>query len=182
MVRRFYFAKAFWFRWPLRALVVAVTVFALLSLYPARLNGTANDHERAAFGFAVLGAFVVLATLVSVAIDESYVDDTAVTVRFEAFFGMHIPLTDMAAVRRIDPRPRWRYRWGLSTDWDRRIACSHGGAIVEIEVLRPLEVQLWPRRVAVTRLWLAVAEPDAFIAMLHHAVVFPPTREMRGAA
>ena len=41
------------------------------------------------------------------------------------------------AIAPIDPRPHWRYRFGLSTNFVDRIACSHGGRLVEITLARP---------------------------------------------
>lgn len=168
MEKRFHFADAFWFRVPLKALVLAVAVFAFLSLYPGLLNGTRQDHERALFGLTVLGGFMVSATVFIVAINDSHVgiDDDAIHIHFEAFFVATIPIADIVGVREIDPRPHWRYRFGLSTNFDDRIACSHGGRFVEIVLAGPQLTRLWPRRLPVTRFWIAVREHDEFINQL----------------
>lgn len=168
MEKRYHFADAFWFRVPLKALVLAVAVFAFLSLYPGLLNGTRQDHERALFGLTVLGGFMVTATVFVVAINDSHVEvgDEAIHIHFEAFFVATIPIADIVAVRTVDPRPRWRYRFGLSTNFEDRIACSHGGRFVEIELARPQLTRLWPRRLPVTRFWIAVREHDEFINQL----------------
>jgi hypothetical protein len=152
----------------MRALVVAVTVFALVSLYPALSDPASADHGRAIFGIGVVGAFVLGGVLFAAAIEDGFVEvtDTAVSVRFEGFFHMHIPLADIASVSPVEPRPRCRYRFGLSTDFRERISCSHGGAFVEVRLARPQTVRLWPRRIAVTRVWLAVREHEAFAAMV----------------
>jgi hypothetical protein len=168
MQRRFRFADAFWFRVPLKALVLCVAVFAFLSLYPALTGGTRQEHERALFGLTVLGGFMIAAAAFTVAINDSHVeiDDDFLYVRFEAFFSATIPIADIVAVRAIDPRPRWRYRFGLSTNVTDRVACSHGGPMVEIELARPQMTRLWPRVLRVSRFWLAVREHDAFAAEL----------------
>ena len=172
MEKRFYFADAFWFRVPLKALVLAVAVFAFLSLYPALTNGSASDHEHALFGLTVLGGFMLAAAMFTVAIDDSHVEigDEFVHVRFEAFFSARIALADIIGVRSVDPRPRWRYRFGLATNFDDRISCSHGGAMVEIVLARPQMTRLWPRVLPVTRFWVAVREHEAFAAELRRAV------------
>jgi hypothetical protein len=172
MTTRFHFADAFWFRVPLKTIVVALSVFAILSLYPALGNGTSQDQQKAIFGFTVLAAFIVMASIFAVAVNDSHVtiEDGAVQVRFEAFFNTRFPLADIVRVREIDPRPRWRYRFGLSTNFEDRIACSHGGRLVEIELARPCITHLWPRRIAVRRYWLAVVEHDAFLAALRERV------------
>ena len=166
METRFHFADAFWFRVPLKALVLGVAVFAFLSLYPALTGGSAQDHERALFGLTVLAGFMVSATVFTVAINDSHVefDDEFLHVRFEAFFSATIPLADIVGVRVIDPRPRWRYRFGLATNFEDRISCSHGGTLVEIELSRPQMTRLWPRTLPVTRFWIAVREHEAFAA------------------
>jgi hypothetical protein len=179
MRTRFHFADAFWFRLPLKTIVVALAVFAILSLYPAVGHGTSQDQQRAIFGFAVLSAFIVMASIFAVAINDSHVsiEDGAVHIHFEAFFNTRFPITDIAAVREIDPRPRWRYRFGLSTDFEDRISCSHGGRLIEIELNRPCATRLWPRTVAVRRFWIAVCETDDLLVALAHvapaAVVAP---------
>jgi hypothetical protein len=168
MQRRFDFATAFWFRVPLKVLVLCVTVFALLSLVPALLDGNASDAQRAIFGFTIVAMFVALASTFAVAINDSYVEieDETLYVRFEAFFSMEVPLADIVGAHFIDPRPRWRYRFGLSTNFIDRIACSHGGRFVEITLARPWRTRLWPRRIGVTKLWLAVNDADGLLAAL----------------
>jgi hypothetical protein len=91
MPRRFHFADAFWFRVPLRILVLVVAVFALVSLYPALAGGTRDEHERALFGLTVLGGFMIAAAVFAVAINDSHVeiDEEYMHVRFEAFFATH---------------------------------------------------------------------------------------------
>lgn len=168
MPKRYQFADAFWFRRPLKALVIVVVVFAALSLYPALINGSNQDHERALFGLTVLAGFVVSAVLIWVAMDDSYIelDRERLYVRFEAFFNTEIDVANIVRVAPVDPRPRWRYRFGLSTNFEDRIACSHGGRFVEIELAKPSPTRLWPRHIAVRRLWVAVREYDAFLADL----------------
>jgi hypothetical protein len=165
MPRRFPFKTANWFRVPLKALVIAVFVFAALSLYPGLTNGATSDHERAIFGLTVLGGFVISAVVLWVAMDDSYVELDAGTlyVRFEAFFNIEIPVTNIARAHAIDPHPRWRYRFGLSTNFEDRIACSHGGQLIELELSEPAPSRLWPRHIAVRRLWLALPEHEAFL-------------------
>ena len=172
MATRFHFADAFWFRLPLKTIVVGLSVFAILTLYPALGNGTTDDQQRAVFGFTVLMAFVVMASIFAVAINDSHVliEDTTLHVRFEAFFNTRFPLADIVRVTEIDPRPRWRYRFGLSTDFEERISCSHGGPLVEIELAQPCSTRLWPRRIPVRRFWLAVIEHDEFLAALRQRV------------
>lgn len=171
METRFHFADAFWFRVPLKALVLGVAVFAFLSLYPALTRGSAQEHERALFGLTVLGGFMVAAAVFTVAINDSHVefDEAFLHVRFEAFFSATIPLADIISVRVIDPRPRWRYRFGLATNFEDRISCSHGGTMVEIELSRPQMTRLWPRVLPVTHFWIAVREHQAFAAELLRA-------------
>jgi hypothetical protein len=168
VLRRFDFATAFWFRVPLKVLVLCVTVFALLSLVPALFEGTSDDAQRAIFGFTIVAMFVGLASTFAVAINDSYVevDERTLYVRFEAFFTLEVPLTDIERVRFIDPKPRWRYRFGLSTNFVDRVACSHGGRFVEITLSRPWRTRLWPRHIDVTRVWLAVSDADALHAAL----------------
>ncbi len=168
MEKRFHFADAYWFRVPLKILVLGVAVFAFLSLYPALTSGTTHDHEHALFGLTVLGGFMVAATVFTVAISDSQVviADEHLVVRFEAFFSARIPLADVAAARIVDPHPRWRYRFGLATNFTDRISCSHGGRFVEIELARPLMTQLWPRILPVTRFWIAVQEHEEFLDTL----------------
>lgn len=176
MNQRFHFADAFWFRVPLKTVVVGLTVFAILSLYPALLHGTMEDRQRAIFGLMVVGAFVVMASVFTVAINDGHVtlDEDELHIRFEAFFNARVPLADVAAVREIDPRPRWRYRFGLSTDFGDRIGCSHGGKFVEIELSRPCATYLWPRRVAVRRFWIAVREHETLLATLRREIANRP--------
>jgi len=175
MQRRFDFATAFWFRVPLKVLVLCVTVFALLSLVPALLDGNAGDAQRAIFGFTIVAMFVALASTFAVAINDSYLEIDAGTlyVRFEAFFSMEVPLADIVEARFIDPRPRWRYRFGLSTNFVDRIACSHGGRFVEITLARPWRTRLWPRRIDVTKLWLAVNDADGLLDALRERIEMP---------
>lgn len=148
--------------------MLVVAVFALVSLYPALAGGTRDEHERALFGLTVLGGFMIAAAVFAVAINDSHVeiDDEYLHVRFEAFFSASIRLADVVSVREVDPRPRWRYRFGLSTNFEDRIACSHGGQFVEIELAEPKLIRLWPRSIPITRLWLAVREHDAFLEEL----------------
>jgi len=168
MTTRFHFADAFWFRVPLKTIVVALSVFAILSLYPALGNGSSQDQQKAIFGFTVLAAFIVMASIFAVAVNDSHVtiEDDALHIHFEAFFDTRFPLAYIVRVSEIDPSPGWRYRFGLSTTFEDRIACSHGGRMVEIELERPCITHLWPRRIAVRRYWLAVVEPDEFLATL----------------
>ena len=168
MPKRFHFADAVWFRVPLRALVIAVAVFTLVSLYPALMNGSSADHEHAIFGLTVVATFVVAGTVFMVAVNDGYVDiDTeTVSVRFEAFFTARFRLADIVRVTTIDPRPRWRYRFGLSTNFVDRVSCSHGGTLIEIELREPQRTRFWPRQLLVTRFWLAVREHDAFLDAL----------------
>ncbi len=178
MRTRFHFADAFWFRLPLKTLVVTLAVFAILSLYPAVGHGTSQDQQRAIFGFTVLCAFIVMASIFTVAINDGRIsiEDGEVHVHFEAFFNARFPIADIGAVREIDPRPRWRYRFGLSTNFEDRISCSHGGRLVEIELMRPCVTRLWPRTIAVRRFWVAVREHDELLATL--AGLAPPAESM----
>ena len=139
MRTRFHFADAFWFRLPLKTIVVTLAVFAILSLYPAVGHGTSQDQQRAIFGFTVLSAFIVMASVFAVAIDDSHlsIEGDEVHIHFEAFFNTRFPIADIAAVREVHPRRQWRYRFGLSTNFEDRISCSHGGRLVEIELTRP---------------------------------------------
>lgn len=169
---RFEFSDAVWFRAPLRAVMLAVSVFALLSLSPALADTQSPDHLRALGGMVVLGAFLLGGVIFTVSISDGGVDvtDKRVTVRFESFFRAAIPLEDIVGVREISPRPSWRYRWGLSTNWHDRISCSHGGQIVEIVLARPHVVRLWPRTVEVTKVWLAVRDHQSFIAEVERRI------------
>ena len=168
MRTRFHFADAFWFRLPLKTVVVTLAVFAILSLYPAVGHGTSQDQQRAIFGFTVLSAFIVMASIFAVAINDSHlsIEGGEVHIHFEAFFNTRFPIADIRVAREIDPRPRWRYRFGLSSNFEDRVACSHGGRLVEIELLRPCATRLWPRTIAVRRFWVAVREHDEFLATL----------------
>jgi hypothetical protein len=163
--REFQFADAFWFRVPVKVVVITITAFALVTIWPALVDGTGEERGRAVFALALITFFVAVATTFAVAINESYVqlDDRSLHVRFEAFFSATFPLADISAVREIDPRPRWRFRFGLSTDFRERICCSHGGRIVEIELRRPWQTRIWPRHIGVRRVWLAVKQHDALI-------------------
>lgn len=165
---RFAFADAFWFRLPLRALMVVTAAFGLVMLYPALRSGTSPDAERAVFGLAVVIWFVVTGAVFAAAINDGYVeiDGGFLSVRFESFFNARFPLSEIVAVREIDPRPRWRYRFGLSTNFRDRVSCSHGGRLLEVELARPQRVRLWPRDVDVIRIWLAVTEHDRLLAEL----------------
>ncbi len=168
MTTRFDFADAWWFRGPLRALTIAVIVFTLLSLAPALTDGTNPDHVRALFGIVVLSAFVLGAVLFWVAISDSYVEvsgDT-IAVRFESFFNVRIPVEGIVDVRPLDPQPRFRFRWGLATNFRDRISCSHGGRMLVLTLSEPVTVRLWPRTLLVTRFWLAVPDDQAFTAAI----------------
>lgn len=190
MTRRFRFADAFWFRVPLKTVVVGLCVFSILTLWPAVLHGSADDQGRALFGFAVLGGFVVLASVFTVAVNDSYVeiDGETLRIRFEAFFNVNVPVRDIVGVTEINPQPRWRYRFGLSTNFEDRISCSHGGRLVQIELARPCNTRLWPRRIPVRRFWFAVREHehDEFVAALRSTARPPaevtPVQETARAA
>lgn len=169
MPARFDFAGAHWFRVPLKVLVVAVTVFGLLSIWPALSDGNPVDDARAIFALCAITFFIGASITVAVALGESYVDldGETIFIRFESFFSAEIALADVVAVRAIDPRPRWRYRLGLSTDYAERICCSHGGPLIEIELVHARPTRLWPRRIIdVRRFWLAVREYDRFALAL----------------
>jgi len=184
VIHRFEFADAFWFRFVLRAIVISLTVFAILSLYPAVVHGTSQDQQRAIFGLTVLAAFIVTASVFAVAVNDGHVTIVAgeVQIRFEAFFTARFPLADVTAVRQIDPRPRWRYRFGLSTNLDDRLGCSHGGRFVEIELARPCVVRVWPRTIMVRRYWLAVREHDELLAALRRELAGRPASHLDTAA
>ena len=168
MPRRFDFADAWWFRVPLRLVALAVSVFTLLSLEPALVDGSNPDHLRALAGVSVLAFFMVASAVFVVSLGDSYieVDDRVIHIRFESFFGVDVPIADVRRVTKIHPRPNWRYRWGLATNFRDRVSCSHGGQLVEIELERPCEVKLWPRTLQVTTFWLAAKDHDALIAAL----------------
>ena len=171
MTTRFEFADAWWFRGPLRTLTIAVIVFTLLSLAPALTDGTNPDHARALFGIGVLSAFVLGAVLFWVAISDSYVEVSrdAIAVRFESFFNVRIPVEDIVDVRPLDPQPRYRFRWGIATNFRDRISCSHGGRMLAITMSEPVTVRLWPRTLFVTRFWLAVPDDRALLSAIQHA-------------
>jgi hypothetical protein len=171
MAKRFQFHDAFWFRVPLKTVVVGLCVFGILTLWPALWRNDAHDQARAAFGLVVVGSFALIASIFTVAVNDGYadIDGDELVIRFEAFFNARVPLTDIVDVRTVDPRPRWRYRFGLSTNFEDRISCSHGGSLVEVELAQPCVTKLWPRRIAVRRFWLGVREPEAFIANLQSA-------------
>ena len=189
MTKRFLFADAYWFRVPIKVLVLTVTVFGLISIAPALSHGTVNDHQRAIFGLLVVMMFMAMGTTVAVAISDSYVelDAESLYIHFEAFFSAEVPVADIVSVRFVDPMPRWRFRFGLSTNFDDRICCSHGGALVEIELAHAWATRLWPRQIAVRRFWLGVRDHPALFDELR--LVAPqafapsePERELRAAA
>ncbi len=167
-MRRFHFADAFWFRVPAKIVVITVMAFALVTIWPALTEGTPDERQRALFGFATVIFFVAVATTFAVAINDSYVevDDRMLLVRFEAFFTAEVPLADIVAVREIDPRPRWRFRFGLSTDFRERVCCSHGGRLIEVELRNAWRTRIWPRQIAVRRFWFAIREHHAFLEAL----------------
>ena len=164
MTERYHFSDALWFRAPLKTLIVALTAFAIFTLYPA-LRGSESDIERALFGFAVLAFFAVLASIFAATVDDSHadLDGTVLRVRFESFFHAAIPVADIVRVAPVNPRPRWRYGIGLSTNFRERVCCSHGGRLIEIELAKPVTVKLWPRKLEVARFWLGVREYEAFL-------------------
>lgn len=174
-MRRFDFATAFWFRVPLKVLVLSVMVFAFLSLVPAVVDGSPDDARRAIFGFTVVAMFAAVASTFAVAINDSFVevDAHSVYVRFEAFFTMEFPIRDIERVAFIEPHPRWRYRFGLSTNMTDRISCSHGGRFIEITLARPWRTRLWPRDINVRRVWLAVPDADGLFDALTRAASRP---------
>lgn len=152
----------------MKAVVLVVAVFTILSLYPGLSNGTESDHGRAIFGLTVLVCFAASAAALWVAVDDSYVelDGNDIYIRFEGFFHAEFPVADIVRVAPVDPRPRWRYRFGLSTNFVDRIGCSHGGSLIEIELAHPWRTRLWPRHIPVRRFWIALREQDAFVAEL----------------
>jgi hypothetical protein len=120
----------------------------------------------------------------TVAINDSHVeiDDEFVHVRFEAFFTARVALANIVGVRVVDPRPRWRYRFGLATNFEDRISCSHGGTMIEIELAHPQMTRLWPRMLPVTRFWVAVREHEAFATELQRSVArYGPADSARAA-
>lgn len=176
IMNRFQFADAIWFRVPAKVVVITVTAFALVTIWPALTEGTSDDRQRAVFALAAVILFVSIATTFAVAINDSYieVDDRSLVIRFEAFFSAAVPLADIVAVRAIDPRPAWRFRFGLSTDFRERICCSHGGQIVEVELRRAWQTRVWPREIAVRRFWLAVHDHEEFIKELRERIPIAP--------
>jgi hypothetical protein len=148
--------------------VLGVTVFTLISLEPALVDRGSPDHLRALFGIAVLGFFMLGTVVYMVSLGDSYVEINGgtVTVRFEAFFHVEFPIMDVVHVTTIDPKPHWRYRWGLATNFHNRVSCSHGGQLVELELARPCVVKLWPRTLQVTHFWLATKDYRRLIAAL----------------
>ena len=164
MTERYHFSEAIWFRAPLKMLIVALTAFAILTLYPA-LGGTRADNERALFGLAVVAFFAVLASIFAVTVDDSHadLDGDVLRVRFETFFNATIPIADVVRVAPVDARPRWRYSTGLSTNFRERVCCSHGGRLIEVELSKPVTVKLWPRKLEIQRFWLGVREYEAFL-------------------
>lgn len=168
MPQRFRFASVRWFRLPLKVVLIATAVFALMSIMPSLTDGTGPEQRRALIGLLAVIGFVSLGAALSAGLADSIIeiDDAALAVRFESFMHITVPLAAIAAVRAVDPQPRWRYRFGLSTDWRERISCSHGASMVELELSEPVNVKLWPRAVAMHRLWLGVEERDAFIDAL----------------
>ena len=175
MVRRFNFTDASWFATPLKVLMVATSVFAMLALYPAFGQGTASDQHRAIFGLAIMLGFVATGCVVSVAMRDGCVSLTgdALLVRFEAFFSVRVPLDNIARASMVEAQPRWRYRFGLSTNFTDRIVCSHGGPLIELELKEPMPTRVGLRSVDVRRLWLAVAEHDALLEALGARIATP---------
>jgi hypothetical protein len=94
-----------------------------------------------------------------------------------------VPVDDIIAVRAIDPRPHWRYRFGLSTNFLDRIACSHGGPLIEIELAHAWRTRLWPRHIEVRRFWLATRDHDRFVLALQRVAphAFAPAPAQRAA-
>jgi hypothetical protein len=184
MTQRFHFADAYWFRLPLRAIVIGLAVFALMWLYPAFDAKSIAEQGRFAFALGTLVSFIGIASVFIVSINDSYLDigDDAIEITFESFFHARIPLDAIVSVDLITPRPRWRYRFGLSTNREDRIACSHGGQLIEIVMARPQPTKLWPRKIAVRRFWLGVRERDEFLAALRRAVPHAFETELRAAA
>jgi hypothetical protein len=181
---RFSFADAYWFRVPLKVLVLTVTVFGLVSIWPA-LSGAPDANSI--FALLIVLLFMGAGVTVAVAISDSYIelDAESLFIRFEAFFSAEFAVADIVAVRPIDPRPSWRYRFGLSTNFVDRISCSHGGPLVEIELARAWQTRVWPRNLHVRRFWLAPREYDRFILALHELApqAFPSEqRDMQRAA
>jgi hypothetical protein len=170
-MRTFSFASARWFRLPMKVIVIAVAVFALASVWPALTGDVAAEQRKALAGLAVVAAFVTIGVTFSALIDDGGIELTGdlLQVRFESFVRIDVPVASIVAVRAIDPRPRWRYRFGLATDWQERLSCSHGGKMVEIELADAIPLKLWPRTVHIRRLWLGVREHSAFIDAIEGA-------------
>lgn len=145
-----------------------VAVFGLVSLYPSLTEGSSAEYRRAIAGIGVTVVFIALATLVTSAINDGFmeIDASTLYVRFEGFFQAEVPLSAILRVTPIDPRPRWRYRLGLSSDRRGRICCSHGGNLIEIQLAPPQTMRIWPRQMRVSRLWLAVRQSDELLAEL----------------
>jgi hypothetical protein len=171
MIEMFEFRDAWWFRGPVRLVTMAVIVAALLSLHPALLDAEHPDHVRSLGGLVVLCVFVLASAFLLAGVNDSVVEvgPDHLEVRFESFFKLRLPLTSVQSARMVD-LPRWRYRWGLATNFRDRISCSHGGPMIEIELRTPRPLRIWPRTVQLTRLWLAVRDPDRFLAVLHRDI------------
>ena len=181
--RRFDFADAWWFRIPLRVVVVSVFVFTLMSMEPALTDRSSPDHVRALVGITVLAVFVVLAVAYMVSLSDSYVeiDRGLVFVRFESFLHFAFRLEDIESVEVINPRPAWRYRWGLATNFRDRISCSHGGQLIEIRLRNPCRIRLWPRTLLVRRIWLAPRRWQELIAAMSALDATPGSSERLAA-
>ena len=182
--QRFQFADAYWFRLPLRTVVIGLAVFALMWLYPAFDAKSIADQGRFAFALGTLVWFIGIASIFIVSINESYVEigDDAIEVTFESFFHARIPLDEIASVGFITPQRQWRYRFGLSTNREDRISCSHGGPLIEIVLAQPQPTKLWPRQIPVRRFWLGVRERDEFLAALRRAAPRAFETELLAAA
>jgi hypothetical protein len=180
----FHFADAYWFRLPLRTVVIGLAVFALMWLYPAFDAKSIADQGRFAFALGTLVWFIGIASIFIVSMNDSHIEisDGAVEVTFESFFHVRIPLDAIASVELIDPPRRWRYRFGLSTNREDRISCSHGGPLIEMVLAQPLPTKMWPRQIAVRRFWLGVREHDAFLAALRGGLPRAAETELRAAA
>jgi hypothetical protein len=181
MRTRFTFADAYWFRVPMKVMVLTVAVFGLVTIWPALTDGTSHEHQRAIVGLLVVLMFIAMATTFAVAIQDSYVEiaDGRLYIRFEAFFNADVPLSDIVAVRYIAPRPAWRFRFGLSTNFVDRIACSHGGRLVEIELAHAWRTRIWPRHVEVRRFWLGVREHEDLVRALDAVTRAPMAEDQR---
>ena len=177
VTQRFHFADAYWFRLPLRTVVIGLAVFALMWLYPAFDAKSIADQGRFAFALGTLVWFIGIASVFIVSINDSYLEigDDAIEVTFETFFHARIPLDEIVSVALITPERRWRYRFGLSTNRQDRISCSHGGQLIEIVLAEPQLTKIWPRHIPVRRFWLGVRETDEFLAALRR--VAPPAFE-----